>query len=363
MTINRKKEVMLAVLICAGIFTTSIYAAEHMPPENYLARSAGGGLVEITRADFNTGIESAVDTIDTSIAGFARGINWQIYDPVHRRIFFQEALTDVIIRTRVYEIDTRRYFSLPYDNYMGEYAPMIISPHSEYVLFTYEYLDDTLWSPDDYKTVVLDGATLNQLGERVGVRISIEQAWRSIVSGNNRLLFNPEYLPVSDTSKEDAYTIFSLPDLQPVDTLFHLRMEWRGRKAPVDFSQEGLLFVAAKADSSRDLLPGTYAFVVDGRERRPSSRVVPIAPVGRDAVRLTPEGDEIVVVYSDSGKVRRYELSSGRMVGETEVPSGWHFVFFGEDGNLYLRHGWELEYAVVDYRNNRVARTFTFERR
>jgi hypothetical protein len=350
-----------------------------MPLERYQVTTNDSPIIYIKRLDFGAGIVTTIDSIDTTNPSFpdtvvwTRGIDWQVYDPIHRRLFFQEAFTMDPIRTRVYEVDSRRYFSLPYDNYMGQYVDMLISPGSEYIIFRYRFMPhDTIWSPSQYKVIVLGAANLNELAQRVGMTLWTEGGGTtSYVTGNNDLLLNLEYLPISDTSKEHGYVAYSLPDLTPLDTLFYRRTLWRGEKRPVDVGANGILFVGVKADSTRDLPPGTYAYVMDGRERRPSSRIVPIAPISRnDAiitqrsdVRLTPEGDEIVAVYSDSGRVRRYDLSSGQMVGETEVPPGWHFVFFGEDGDLYLRHGWEPEYMAVDYRNNRIVRSFQFERR
>jgi len=68
------------------------------------------------------------------------------------------------------------------------------------------------------------------------------------------------------------------------------------------------------------------------------------------------------VVDSDSGKVLRYAISDGQLAGEIEVPQGASFDFFGEDGNLYLYAGGG-EFIAVDYRNNRIERSFRFERR
>jgi hypothetical protein len=360
MNFRRIDKITLLTLIWAVIFISWAYSAERIPPETYIAYSAGRSLVEITHADFSTGIENIIDTIDTSIPGFVRGVDWQIFDPMHGRIFFQEALTARVIRTRVYEIDTRRYFNLPYDNYMGQYVEMIISPHSEYILFTYKYSDDTLWSPNTYKTVVLDGLTLNQHSEKVGLNLWTETGGSSsYVTQNNKYLLNLQYISLTGSFKEHGFVVYSLPGLTPLDTIFYNRILWRGGKTPVDVSDEGILFIADRTDSIGGLPPGTYAFIYDISQRKVSSQFMPIASGGHYAAKLTPEGDEMVVVYSDSGRVRRYNLADGRMVSEIDVPQGSRFVFFGEDGNLYLRSG--SEYMVVDYHNNQVLRSFNFQ--
>jgi hypothetical protein len=366
MTFDKIRMILAAILILAGAAFNYSYCAERMPLQTYYAFTNSSTTVYLIRHDYGTGIETITDSVESTNPMFSHDIDWDMYDPIHRRIFFQEALTDVIIRTHVYELDTHGYFDLPFDNYMGQHVDMVVSPRSRYIIFTYmsEPLD-TIWSPDDYETVVLDGENLNEISERVGLSIteSFFHLLGSIVTADNRYLINPEYLPVSDTSKEHGYVIYSLPGLIPLDTLFHNRLLWNNNKSIWDFSQDGLLFVASKADSTRNLPPGTYAFIFNISQRRVSSRFVPIAPAGISAAKLTPEGDEIVVVYSDSGKVRRYSLSNGRLKGETDVPQGSGFNFFGGDGNLYLHSSDYNTYIVVDYRHNRILRTFNFERR
>jgi hypothetical protein len=343
-----------------------IYSAERESLEYYFVYTGSTDTIRVIQRNFVTGIGNVIDSIDTknplfpdSNIAWTHEIDWSFFEPVHRRIFFQEAFTMPPIRTHVYEIDTHRYFDLPYDNYMGEHAKMIVSPNAQYIIFTYRFVNDTSWSIDQYKTVILSGDSLNQISEKIGLDIGDQpQGYMSFIARNNQYLVNPQYLSVSDTSKDDAFVIYSLPALQPLDTLFYRHFQWQGHKRVWDVSDNGVLLVANKTDTTRALPPGYYAFVVSWPGRRLGTRFIPLAPANNFDAKLSPGSDEIDVLYPSEGKLRRYPVARGRMLGEIDVPQGSSFDFYGTDGNLYLRSG-ETN-IVVDYHNNQIVRQFEF---
>ncbi len=356
--------IMLFVFIAIIQLQNSLYSAERLPLERFCIFPDTTSYLYINKLDYGSGQETAYDSIDTSDPTFpdtlpwSRGVDWQLYDPFHRRIFFQEALTFIPIRTHVYDISTRSYFDMPYYNYWGFPADMLIAPDGEYIIYSYAYYTDTVNIENSSKTVVLSGDSLNQMSERIGFFISNEYPVFSFVSRNNNYLINPAFIATSDTSKEHAFIIYSLPSLQTVDTLFYNRLEWRGNKRVSDISANGVLFIAVKTDTTRGLLPGNYAFVVGWPNRRLETRFVPLASGDNIDAKLSPESDEIDVLYPSEGKLRRYPVARGRMLGEIEVPQGSGFDFFGTDGNLYLKNG--DNHTVVDYRNNQIIRQFNF---
>jgi len=358
------KKIYFSAILWALLSTANFALSENMiPVESFLARSTGS-LLEIVNQNFNIGEETIIDTFHTNATGFSRGVDWQSYDHVQGRIFFQEALTETIIRTHVYEISTRRYFQLPYNNYMGQHVEMIISPDSKYIIFTYMYVRDTIWSSELYKTVVLNGDDLSQLSESVGLSIlEINLRETAMVTGNNRFMFNWDFIQISDSTKEHAYIIYSLPDLIPIDTVFHSRVGWNGAKSAFDYSESGLLFIGSKSDSSRNLPPGAYAFILNASDGQISSIFIRIVDDGHFDARLSPDGQEIIVLYYDRGLMRRYSLMNGRQIGQMDIPVGasFQFGFFGTDGNLYLR-GRNGENIIVDFRNNKIERIFRFVR-
>jgi hypothetical protein len=321
----------------------------------FIVKSDSAG--QIIERDYLIGSDSIINAIDLSDY---TDVGWNKCDPWHRRIFYQEALISTPAQTHVYELETGDNYNLLYDNYSGDAVEMLISPQGRYIIFTYLFKSDSIWSKNLYKTIVLDGNDLSQIGERVSLTISTESpGYMSFVTRNDQYLINPEYLTVSDTLKEDAFVVYSLPNLEPIDTLFYHQMAWRGYKNALDASESGLLFLANRTDSTRVLPPGKYAFIVDATQRRVSSRFIRLSREGNPDVKLAPEGDEIVAVYPAQGKLRRYSLSSGQQISEIDIPAGSSFNFFGEDNNLYLDSPEGV--VVVDYRNNRIVRTFRFQ--
>ena len=356
---------ILLLLGASGLKINQAYSAERFNLERCHVFTNNSDTIYIGVLDYSLGLYSVIDSINTLDSSFndpvewTSDIDWSLYDSVHRRVFFQEAFTSSPIHIHVYELNTHRYFNLPYDNYMGEHPTMLISPGSRYVIFTYMFSTDTTWSINLYKTVVLDGEDLHQISEKVGIEIGDEpQSWMSFIAQNNNYLINPDQISTSDTTKEQAFVIYTLPDLNPIDTIFFGRYQWRGSKKVRDISADGILFVATKTDTTRGLPPGNYGFVVGWPNRRLQTRFVPLAPGINYDAKLSPDGDEIDVLYPSEGKLRRYPVARGRMLGEIDVPIGSGFNFYGTDSNLYLKS--QEENIVVDYKHNRIVRRFYF---
>jgi hypothetical protein len=353
------KYIMILIIAILGAlnYSNNPVAATREPLQQlFLLGQEDNG--QVIRRDYSSGIESIIDTIQFF---FARGVIWQLEDRVHGRIFFIEGPQPYPFRTHYYDFATKQVLDLPYDNY-GDGSLLFITPQSRYIIITYYSVDDTSWSEENIKTAILDGATLGQIREQRRLLTSNQsQGALSFITRNDNFLINPDYINTSDTTKEQAYVIYTLPELNPIDTFFFARYQWRGSKRVKDISDNGILFVATKTDTTRGLTPGNYAFVVGWPNRRLQTRFVPLAPGNNFDAKLSPDGNEIDVLYPSEGKLRRYPVARGRILGEIDVPQGSGFNFYGTDGNLYLNS--PDGNIVVDYQHNQIIRIFQFESR
>ncbi len=319
---------------------------------------------EIHKIDWSSGNIEIADSIDFSKSNYtiSRGIENVVYDPVNGRIFFQESLTRSPIFTRVYELATRRLFDLPFANYSGGGADMVISPGSAFIIIHFRFMphDSLGWSENQYKTVVLNGITLELISQKVGFILSCGRSnYWPIVTNDNKVLFN---IDANIDEKADAIIPCSLPDLTPEDTLLIYDLGWKGDKKLFDAVDYNLLLQGTKIDNSLNISPGSYAFLIDGHTGQLASKFINVDASGEAFYKLSPAGDEILALSPDRGIIQRYSVSTGVMLGKIQVGTSFNFPVFRDDGNLYLKTGdGSHNQIAVDYRNNRVARTFQLQ--
>jgi hypothetical protein len=333
------------------------------------------GQLKIVKGDYLNGNGEFVDSLPLPNARYYRGIDWSLYEPINDRIFYQETnIPTPPIYIHVYELNTKKSFDLPYKNYFGGHAEMLISPQSRYIIMS--CLSDSDTSPlRDYSetaikeqrskliTYVLDGNSLDSLGARKGMDIHAESPLSSFISSDNTNLINIEYLPVDNQQKNDFAVIYTLPDLNPVDSFNIETMGWSGIKWAPDLSIDYLLINGNKTDSSGGLAPGSYIFVVNYKTKEITSPIIPF--VGRSLV-LSPDATEIICFSQPDSTIIRYSATSGEVLGKITIPYSVNLysLNFRTDGKLYIKPATgDYPDVAIDYKNNTIDRTFRIEQR
>jgi len=344
------------------LINADMFAAELGPTISYRIMEDGAQSL-VQKLDWESEIKSIVDTVDLSEAKYSRGLEWQIYDSINGRIYFQEALFGLPFKAHYYDLSTRQLVDLPFDNY-GEFQ-IIVSPQSKYIIIEYRhepYDGSGTWNPNQNKTVILDGINLNILNEREALLINsgLYGSKRTFVSSDNKYLFNTEYLTMEEDRKETAVVIYSLPDLIPVDTFHIFNYGWEDKKFVMDVSQSSILVYGIKKDSSGNIPAGRYAFTLDGETGDLSSEIITLINTEKSHILLTPECDEIISIENGTGILRRYSMDNTEQLGEINGPENCFGPVFRDDGNLYIFDVDSLSHIVIDYKNDSILRTFEF---
>lgn len=352
---------VISILIIAN----AIYGENAAPIIDY-SMDAPGDYIEILKFDWQNGSGIRIDSIPITSSIFAKGIDWSLYDPINHRIFYQEVNIPLgPIYMHVYEINTRKSFDLPYENYFGDHAEMIISPDSKYILLSclagrilsQHYNEAALQEQQDKMiTYVLDGSSLNLIATRTGMDINVTSPTLTFISNDNMNLVNVEYSRIDNIFWA---VIYSLPKLNPVDSINISSIGWQGYKYIRDAYSDLILIKGKTTDSSNGLRPGDYIFVVDYKTKNIVSPFIEST-----GAIFSPDGTELISYWPEKHSVIRYSPTTGGTIGETVLPEGVEprGMTFRTDNKLYIsdknNHSQKI---VVDYKNDRVDKIIQLE--
>jgi hypothetical protein len=361
---------LFLTIICVLILSHGAIGVEISPLSDMYIECFNDQL-EITKTDYLTGESIVIDSLPLPNMRYLRGIEWSLYDPINNRIFYQETnIPSPPIYLHVYDLKTKKYFDLPYKNFFGDHAEMLISPQSKYIIMSCLGDSTSKRRLRDYSeaalkelksklvTYVLDGSSLDLIATRAEFGIYAASPQYSFVSPDNKYLINDEY---SRTDSIGWGVIYSLPGLTPIDTINTTIIGWNGDKYIRDVSADYLLLKGKKADSSNGLAPGDYVFVVDYKTKNIISPFI----ISTGAL-FSPDGSELVSYSPERNSIIRYSPTTGEIIGETALPEGTipFKMTFRADNKLYIKD--KNNYSttiVVDYKNDRVDKTIQFKQK
>jgi hypothetical protein len=351
---------LLAILLINAVSNIAIANQNGATIEYYMiASDSNATVVEI---NWETGQRTIIDSVHLSNGLYFRGIDWNEYDPLNKRIFFQEAYSSSPMRVHVYEIETKRLFDLAFDNYSGYPVDMVISPNSKYIIFQYfEKSDDSLLFYMAPVTIILDGASLDKINEIPNFEISTRPA-NTYISEDNTKLIKVTFLPDTINIKGRSVVIYDLPNLNPIDTIIIYKTGWVGEKLIKDYAQNMLLVNAFKYDNDNNIDPGNYLFLINISNGSISSPLINAGDDERSRFILSPDKSEIIILKLESNTIIRYSTTTGEILGEFSFASNpkANTANIRTDGMLYMINK-DHSVQVIDYKNNRSDRLFQFE--